>query len=231
MRRPIFGLVFLLICPVITSYSQANAVHVSYTVSGSPGDYDLDFSVTNNMAAWHQNIYLFGVSLSGFDVASSSSPFFGLGATSLNFAFYGGSNTLYNTNWQADPTHMDLFPGNELSGFIAHDTDLIAPTSVSWFAFSQDEVGFDNEPYTGGESFNSTFTLSNPGFEGTANPTASAVPEPSGLDLASIPLCLAVSGWFVEDGGGLELAETLKASKIFSTTDSTDTTDKKTQLR
>ena len=150
-------------------------------MSGTPENYDLNFSVTNNMTAWHQNVYLFGVSLSGFDVASSPPPFFSLGATTLNFAFYGGSNTSYNTNWEADPTQMDVFPGDTLSGFIAHDTDLVAPTAVSWFAFSQNEVGFETEPYTGGDSFNSAFSR-NPGFEGVANPAA-AVPEPCGLTL------------------------------------------------
>ena len=178
--------------------SHAGAILVSYTVSGSPGDFDLDFSVTNNMLAWHQNIYLFGVSLSGFDVAGSPPPFFSLGATTLNFAFYGGSNTQYNTNWQADPTQMDLSPGNTLSGFIAHDTDLIAPTSVSWFAFSQAEVGFENEPYTGGENFNSAFSLTNPGFEGIAHPAA-AVPEPSSLVMTSILFCF---GSYAVDGLG-----------------------------
>jgi hypothetical protein len=134
------------------------------------------------MTAWHQNVYLFGVSLSGFDVAGSPPPFSSLGATTLNFAFYGGSGTQYNTNWQADSTQMDLFPGETLSGFIAHVTDPIAPTSVSWFAFSQTEVGFETEPYTGGDSFNSAFSTTNPGFEGTASPAA-AVPEPCGLTL------------------------------------------------
>lgn len=166
MKRLIFGLAFLVMSSIAANDSHAGPVFVSYTVSGTPGNYDLDFSVTNNMTAWHQNVYLFGVSLSGFDVASSPPPFFSLGATTLNFAFYGGSNTSYNTNWQADPTQMDLFPGDTLSGFIAHDTDLVAPTAVSWFAFSQDEVGFDNEPYTGGGSFNSALQPVESGIRG-----------------------------------------------------------------
>jgi hypothetical protein len=187
-------------CSVVASDSHAGPVFVAYSVSGTPGNYDLDFSVTNNMTAWHQNVYLFGVSLSGFDVASSPSPFFSLGATTLNFAFYGGSNTQYNTNWQADPTQMDLFPGNTLSGFIAHDTDLVAPTAVSWFAFSQDEVGFDNEPYTGGGSFNSAFSQSNPAFEGIATPTA-AVPETCSLTLIGTGLlCLLAKRFLGKQG-------------------------------
>jgi hypothetical protein len=191
MKRLSCGLAFLAMYSAAARDSQADAISVSYTVSGSPGNYDLGFQVTNNMTAWHQNVYLFGVSLSGFDVAGSPSPFHSLGATTLNFAFYGGSNNLYNTNWQADPTQMDLLPGNTLSGFIAHDTDLVAPTEVAWFAFSQDEVGFDNEPYTGGENFNTAFSLSNPGFEGMAR----TVPEPSSFVLISIPSGLIGIGW------------------------------------
>jgi hypothetical protein len=182
MRRPTLGLAFFSMCSVVASDSHAGPIFVSYTVSGTPGNYDLDFGVTNDMTAWHQNVYLFGVGLSGFDVAGSPPSFFSLGATILNFAFYGGSNNQYNTNWQANPAQMGLFPGVTPSGFIAHDTDMVAPTAVSWFAFSQDEVGFDNEPYTGGGSFNGAFSLSNPGFEGIATPAA-AIPEPCSLTM------------------------------------------------
>jgi hypothetical protein len=182
MKRLIFGLAFLVTYSVAANDSHADPIFVSYTVSGTPGNYDLDFSVTNNMTAWHQNVYLFGVSLSGFDVASSPPPFDSLGATTLNFAFYGGSNSQYNTNWRVVPPLNGLLPGKTLSGFIAHDTDLVAPTAVSWFVFSQTEVGFETEPYTGGGSFNSVFSTTNPGFEGTASPT-SAVPEPCSLTL------------------------------------------------
>jgi hypothetical protein len=194
MKRLNFCLAFLAICVAAAGDSHAAAIHVSYTVTGTPGDYDVDFSVSNDMTAWHQNVYLFGVSLSGFDVASSPSPFVSLGSTSVNFAIYGGSDTLYNTNWQADPARADLLPGNSLSGFIAHDTDLVAPTSVAWFAFSQDELGYDHEPYTGGGNFNGAFSLSNPGFEGIANPAVGAVAEPSSLVMASILLCLSGIG-------------------------------------
>jgi hypothetical protein len=194
MKRLIIGLTIFMTSSAASKVSHAGLILVSYTVSGSPGDYDLDFRVTNSMTAWHQDIYLFGLSLSGFDVADSPPPFGSLGATSLNFAFYGGSNNLYNTNWRVDPPLTGLLPGNTLSGFIAHDTDLVAPTAVSWFVFSQTEVGFETEPYTGGGSFNSAFSTTNPGFEGTANP-AVAVPEPSGFVLTSILLCMLAIGW------------------------------------
>ena len=61
MKRLIFGLAFLVTYSVAANDSHADAIFVSYTVNGTPGNYDLDFSVTNNMTAWHQNVYLFGV--------------------------------------------------------------------------------------------------------------------------------------------------------------------------
>ena len=75
MKRLIFGLALFAMSSAAASDSHADAIFVSYTVSGTPGDYDLDFRVTNNMTAWHQNVYLFGVSLSGFDAAGSPPPF------------------------------------------------------------------------------------------------------------------------------------------------------------
>ena len=123
MKRWIIGLTIVMTSSAASKVSHAGFILVSYTVSGTPGNYDLNFSVTNNMTTWHQNLYLFGVSLIGFDVAGSPPPFGSLGATTLNFAFYGGSNSQYNTNWRVVPPLNGLLPGNTLSGFIAHDTD------------------------------------------------------------------------------------------------------------
>ncbi len=79
MKRLIIGLTIVMATSAASNVSHAGFILVSYTVSGTPGDYDLNFSVTNNMTAWHQEIYLFGVSLSGFDVAGSPPPFGSLG--------------------------------------------------------------------------------------------------------------------------------------------------------
>ena len=42
--------------------AQANLIDVSYTASGSPGAWTLDFSVTNNLGDTN-NVYYFGVRL------------------------------------------------------------------------------------------------------------------------------------------------------------------------
>src|SRR5206468_2337714 len=90
----------------------------------------------------------------------------------------GGSPGGYDLVFQAGPTQTDSLPGDPVSGFIAHDTDPIAPTAVSWVARSRDAVGSDREPCAGGEDFNRALSLSNPAFEGVANPAVSAVPGP-----------------------------------------------------
>jgi hypothetical protein len=179
--------------------SSAGPISVSYTVSGSSGNYDLDFSVTNNMNAWPtQAVYFFGVRLSGHDITGSPSAWFDNGADS-NWFNNGGSNTEYNNPWRngsggvANATGGMIFPGETLSGFIVHDPDLIAPISVPWFA-----VAFSNtfaEPYTGGGNFNPDL---NPGFEGLAQPADVAnTPAPSTLVMSSILLGMCGIGWTI----------------------------------
>lgn len=184
MKRLIFGLALLAMSSAAARDSHADAIFVSYTVSGSPGDYDLDFRVTNNMTAWPtQILYLFGVDLP-HDQVGSPSPFVPYD-TPLDFAVYGAANITYSDNWVEYPPQTVVLPGQSLSGFVVHDvTDLAAPMSVSWFAYSTSVPGI---PYTGGENFNSVFSNINPGFEGVAHP-AGAVPEPLSLALLATGL-------------------------------------------
>lgn len=149
---------------------QAVPITVAYTVTGSTGNYDLGFSVTNNMLGTTQAVYFFGVELSAPGIIASPPgynpdkwPTWGPNSS------YGGSSTIYNNNW-IDVTYGNLFPGTTLSGFNVHVTDAAAPTSVKWFAF-----GYGSE-YLGGDNFSHNF---NPLFEGEA--FTSAVPEPSSI--------------------------------------------------
>src|SRR5258708_10871209 len=75
--------------------ANANPVDVSFTASGSAGNWLLDFSITNNLGGTN-DIYLFGVRLparnevgtpTGWDPNTSPGG--------LNWFGYGGSNTHY----------------------------------------------------------------------------------------------------------------------------------------
>ncbi len=151
---------------------------VSYSVSGVSGNYILDFAVTNDMLGTDQGIYFFGVSLSNRDIVGSPTNYDPNSWTTWNNAGYGGSGTTYNNNWIA-ASYGDLTPGNSLSGFQAHLTDVTAPTSVAYFLFSFSPT---STPYLGGGNFHSNY---NPGFEGVAQ----AVPEP--MTMAALGLGLA----------------------------------------
>ena len=178
---------------VVASTVQAAAVDVSYTVSGSPGTWALEFSVTNNLVGSDRNdLYLFGVRLPTSPAILGSPTGWTLPASqSANWFGSGGSATDYNNIWTSTPTGVfnptGLFvvhPGETLSGFLAASAELLPPTSVSWFAV---EVGF--YPSLIGCSFNCTGARDNAGFEGIAMPTTNvAVPEPATLALLAAPL-------------------------------------------
>src|ERR1022692_2371689 len=83
------------------SVASAGAIDVTYTVSGLPGAWDLNFTVANNMTAGpEQDIYQFGVQLSvpgiigsptGYDPNATSLPW-------TNF-FNGGQPIFFHKAW------------------------------------------------------------------------------------------------------------------------------------
>ncbi|MEA2552205.1 MAG: hypothetical protein QOJ65_381 [Fimbriimonadaceae bacterium] len=141
---------------------------VTFTKTGSAGDWTLNLSVTNTLGIDDQKIYFFGVKLDDRDIAGSPSGWNPDSWIAWTNAPFGGSTEVYNNNWLS-PTEADaIHNGDTLSGFLVHSTSTDAPTSVKWFAFSDGRT-----PYTGGDNFNAT---TNPGFEGVAG---EAVPEPA----------------------------------------------------
>jgi hypothetical protein len=141
---------------------------VSYTVSGSAGNWTLDFSVKSNFLNGEGNFYFFGVLLdTGRNIAGSPAGWDPNTWTSWNNSGFGGSNNNYNNNWiDLSFGATNIAPGATLGGFKAVSTAASAPTAVNWFAFAA------NGTYGGNDNFNSS---TNPGFEGVAN----AVPEPA----------------------------------------------------
>ena len=162
---------------------------VAYTVTGSSGDWTLDFTVTDNT---DQNLYF----LPATDQTATPTGWQEFGSDWNNSA-EGGSSTEYNNNWiNSDTGTGNVTPGNFLSGFDALVTTPIAPTSVQFFVYGCDATFGRGSPecggsaYTGGGNF---YGVHNPGFEGIAT-NASTVPEPR---LVTMVLVMAVFGLMV----------------------------------
>ena len=172
--------------------AYADPVDVSYTVSGSPGAWVLDFSVTNNLGGTN-SIYYLNVELPTTSIVGSPA---GWAYSSANNpwsnAAYGGSSVVYNNPWLVsgmNPGAM-ISSGQTLSGFKVLDTDQVAPASALWTAFAYFGT------YNGPGCFNCGV---NPGFEGVAlDPPATpiATPLPAALPLFAGGLgALGLLGW------------------------------------
>jgi len=148
---------------------------VKYSVTGEPGNWLLDFSVTNTLGVEGLNIYFFGVQLPERDVFASPTDWSSHILEWRN-AFYGGSSTLYNNNWttRTNDPGPDIDMGATLSGFAARVRSMEEPTSVPWFA-----IAYGNGArYEGSDHF---WLPEAPGFEGVASPT----PEPAAVLLTA----------------------------------------------
>ena len=177
------SMISVLVLTVGAILANAAAIDVSYTVSGSQGAWNLDFTVTNNMTAWPgQDVYQFGVVLSAGDVTGSPAAYDPTVYATWTNLFNGGGPFFYNNIWVDFNDFNHLLPGQSLSGFVAQIADPTPPTSVQWFAFSVPETFDPADIYTGFDSFRVDSDLLTAGFEGTAaeaSSNVSAVPEPS----------------------------------------------------
>jgi hypothetical protein len=179
-----FGITMAVMTLVAMCGSQASAgpIVVTESTTGPPGNYTLDFSVTNNLGGTNA-IYLFGVYIdSGTDFVGSPAQF-AAHEDAVNVAVFGGSNIIYNNAW-LDNVDVGLANGATLGGFEVGSTDTTLPASVHWFAFAEDGT------YTGGGNFNTT---TNPGFEGLVN--LQSVPEPSAMLLGVVGSLGVLTYW------------------------------------
>ena len=170
---------------VMSAMVFAAPVDVSYAVTGSAGDWTLDFSVANNLNPSDMNLYMFGVLLSSSNVVNSPGDFDPTFFPTWSNSPYGGSSLVYNNNW-FDPTQSDLNPGQSMSGFQVTINDATAPSEVAWFAVAASPSGGS---YSGTDFVNSA---QNPIFEGLALPQGvTAVPEPDSYALLAIGAAMA----------------------------------------
>jgi hypothetical protein len=158
MKRYLLLILFSVSLVLVGTNAFAAPVEVNYSLSGSPGNWTYNFSVTNNAGVNNLDLYFWGVNLPSATITgglpnwSYSGPYDGANLTWLD---YGVS--------LIDMIHN----GETKSGFLVSDTSLVAPTAVPWMAYLYD-WNYTGATYGG---------LTNPSFYGTA----SAVPLPSTL--------------------------------------------------
>lgn len=153
----------------------ATAYNINYVISGSEGNYTIEFSLFNNLYdEYGLKIYFFGVdqgtAFEKPDEWNVNAP----GATWSN-ANYGGNNLIYTNYWNTLPKYID---SDNASGFSIKLTDL--PETINYFLF----MGKGTKEYQGTDAFR---TGTNPGFEGSIT-LAQAVPEPFTTILLSFGL-------------------------------------------
>ena len=146
--------------------AQADPVDVVCTVSGSAGNWLLDFAVTDHLGGTN-NLYLFGVVSPIDNIVASPAGWDPNAVNDYNPFSYGGSNTNYNNLWVTAPFGATtIVPGQTLSGFQVRITSPAMPTSVPWMAVAAGGVYLG-----GGCSFICGAPYENPGFEGIAVPS------------------------------------------------------------
>jgi hypothetical protein len=161
---------------------------VNYTVSGTSGNYTLDFTINNTTPGTQGfDIYFFGVLVDG---VASGSP------SGYNSSYYStihaveadgpAFNWPFNNTW-IDPTDTALPTGRTLSGFEVSDIDQSAPISVQYFAFGEN----NGVVYTGPGEVPDSSNPSNPLFVGN---TIAVVPEPTILSIIAVASLLFLSG-------------------------------------
>jgi hypothetical protein len=165
------------------SVALADPVDVVYTVSGTRGNWTLDFMIANHMDGSTEEIYFFGVALDSATVSGSPDFFTGTDQLWSNL-FFGGSDTVYNHTWFDDTYFEDtgINVDGAAAGFLLTSTAASVPTSLPWFAYG---IGQGTD-YMGTGNFNGSH---NPGFEGIAPAIAMPEPESVLLTLAGLALC------------------------------------------
>ena len=145
--------------------AHADPVDVTCAISGSPGNWLLDFAVSDHLGGTN-NLYLFGVVSSQRDITASPTGWDPNALNGYNPSGYGGSNTNYNNVWLTGPFgSTTIVPGQTLSSFRVSSSDTAMPTNVRWMAVAAGGT------YLGpGCSFICGAPYENPGFEGIAIP-------------------------------------------------------------
>jgi hypothetical protein len=115
-------------------------VDVTYTLTGSPGFWVYDFTVTNNLSPsiipGYGDIVAFGV-----NVGSNWGPGRIYVSNGDNWQSPGNSvqitdGSVYNYNWETTVTEAPLLPGHTMTGFSILDRDATPQIRVPWYAYT-----------------------------------------------------------------------------------------------
>ena len=109
----------------------ASSVSVDYTYTGTSGDYLLNFNVTNNIPALHeQKIYMWGVSIEPVDIERGFPS-----GWSLSTAYTLNSTLVYPNGWATISVgDYRIDPGASLSGFTLHTASI--PSEIGFIAWA-----------------------------------------------------------------------------------------------
>ncbi len=173
MKRAVAFL--LLMFSLVLSHVSFAAPLVTYTASGSSGNWLLDFSVTNTLGINNLDIYFFSIVNPNSGTAMTSPTVYWIANNndSVNPSGIGGPNITFNNTWTDAGSIPDMIQNGEtLSGFTTVFNTVSVPTSIMFNASAYDWVGDGVAVYSGSDYFGPN---SNPVFVGTASP----VPEPT----------------------------------------------------
>ena len=157
---------------VAVATASAQVVSATESVSGSSGDYLLDFTFYNNTNDPSLYLYFMGVALPDGEVGAPGAYGDDYGWDGFNPSTWlgYGPNVSYDSTWIGSP---GIYPGQSLGGFDILYTGATAPTSVDWFAYGLDPTySYDGQ---GSPTPYPTYTW-NPGFFGAS---VAAVPGPA----------------------------------------------------
>ncbi|OUS26094.1 hypothetical protein A9Q99_19145 [Gammaproteobacteria bacterium 45_16_T64] len=149
---------------------------VTYTASGSEGNYVLDFTVENTIdPSYNQSLYFFGVNL--LDTNQGGPQGWNDWGGTWNNTGYGGSAINYQSTWiTSNGAQYAIDSGESLSGFTV--SSAVLPGDISFYTFGTGDNYYESDAFYQGW---------NPGFEGAVNGSTS-ISEPATLALFGLGL-------------------------------------------